>query len=62
MNVEVLTLKNPSRCATSIISHDMFIFDGLTLRDNPEAIARLKIAARERDKWFILQHKHGVEP
>lgn len=60
MNVEVLTLKKPSRCSRSVNSHDMFIFDGLTLRGNEQALSRLKIAARERDKWFILQHKHGV--
>lgn len=56
MNVEILTLKKPSRCATSINMHDMFIFDGLTLKGNEKALARLKVAARERDKWFILQH------
>lgn len=59
MNVDVLTLKKPGRCARSINSHDMFIFDALTLRDNPEALARLKVAMRERDKWFIIQHQQG---
>lgn len=56
MTVEILTLNKPSRCAASVNAHDMFIFDGLTLKGNEKAIARLKIAARERDKWFILQH------
>lgn len=59
MNVEVLTLKKPARSAECINAHDMFIFDALTLRGDTGAIARLKVAARERDKWFIMQHQQS---
>lgn len=57
MNVDVLTLHKPSRCKESVSLHVSFMQDALSLRGDTGALARLKVAAREKDKYLIIKSK-----
>lgn len=55
MNVNVHTLKKPSRSGESINLTDGFIFDSLTMQGDIGALARVRIMAREQDKYLIIK-------
>ncbi|QHJ81600.1 MAG: hypothetical protein [Bacteriophage sp.] len=55
MNVNVTTHHKPSRCADSITLTDHFVLDSLSLIGDIGALARLRIVARERDKYLIIK-------
>lgn len=58
MTTEVLTLKKPGRCPVSLSFQQAFMAEAVDA--SPQALASLRLHAREKDKWLILQHKLGV--
>lgn len=60
MNVNVLVLKKPSRSGDSINLTDGFVFDSLTMQGDIGALARLRIHAREQDKYFIIKAQQAT--
>lgn len=58
--IDVFTPKRPSICPASENAHKAFILDAVRLRGNVGAIARLKIAAREQDKWRISKAINSI--
>lgn len=59
MNVNVTTHHRPSRCGESITLTDHFVMDSLSLIGDIGALARLRIVARERDKYLIIKAKQA---
>lgn len=60
MNVDVLTVRKPGRSSESIDLTDGFIFDSLSLVGDIGALARVRIFARERDKYLIIKAKQAA--
>jgi len=59
MNVDVFTIRTPKRCPASERLHRAFICDAVALRNDLGALARLKVAAREKDKALIIHAQQG---
>lgn len=61
MNVNGTTHHKPSRCSDSITLTDHFVLDSLSLIGDIGALARLRIVARERDKYLIIKAQQAKD-
>jgi len=60
MSVEILTLKKPTHCNDSVFLTDGFVFDSLSMQGDIGALARLRVMAREQDKYFIIKAMQAI--